>query len=108
LFSHDCFVISCLSCIFSFLCTSVNFDDSLKFPFCLGWKLSPPKSLPWFEEQRNEMMQERQEITKQSCENKQEGDSCTFQSPRGESEGVCMLSEDQLVCKGNKGDREKR
>ena len=54
------------------------------------------------DEQRNEMMQERQEMNKQSCENKQEGDKCIIEGRTGQIESTCEYQNDVLLCKMNR------
>ncbi len=47
---------------------------------------------------------EMQEQLVDACSNKEEGSFCSFQSRRGETEGVCEFSEDKLLCRRNKED----
>jgi len=58
------------------------------------------------EEQRTEMIQDRLDIAKKSCENKQEGDLCTIKGKIGEIESFCEYQEDLLICKMNNKRRE--
>ena len=57
------------------------------------------------DEQRNEMMQERQEITKQPCEDKEEGDKCTIEGRTGQIDSTCEYQNDLLLCKMNRPKR---
>ena len=50
------------------------------------------------DEQREQMMRERQKLATQACEGKAEGATCIMESPRGSSEGTCMLQDDKLLC----------
>jgi uncharacterized protein YacL len=57
------------------------------------------------EEQINEMMKERLEISQKSCEGKQEGDSCIIQGRIGELESICVYQNDLLLCQMNRPTR---
>lgn len=50
------------------------------------------------EEDRQEMMEERQQLAIESCKDKNEGDACQFQGRMGESGGICKIMDEELVC----------
>jgi hypothetical protein len=54
------------------------------------------------EEERQQMFEERQQMMIDSCQGKNEGDSCQFESPMGDMEGTCMVMEENLVCTTNR------
>ena len=57
------------------------------------------------EEQRDKMMQERLELSKQSCEKKQEEDPCIIQGRMEEIESICVYQDDILLCQMNRPTR---
>ena len=50
------------------------------------------------EEERQQLFEERQQQAIDSCQDKNEGDACIFESPRGETQGVCKNIDNNLVC----------
>ena len=50
------------------------------------------------EEERQEMMQERMQVSIDACKDKVEGDVCSITSPRGDIEGKCTIQEENMVC----------
>lgn len=50
------------------------------------------------EEERQQMFEERQQKMIDACEGKDEGDVCTIESPRGETEGTCEIIDNNLIC----------
>ncbi len=58
----------------------------------------PRRNLNMTEEERQQMFGEMQQKAIESCKDKNEGDSCQLESPRGEISGVCNLREENLVC----------
>ena len=57
------------------------------------------------EEQRQEMMEERQQIAIGACAGKNEGDACQLQARMSESEGICKFMDENLVCTMDTPDR---
>jgi hypothetical protein len=49
---------------------------------------------PGFDNEMNTQMSD-------ACEGKNEGDSCTIQSPMGEEQGTCTLINDNIICMGS-------
>ncbi len=50
--------------------------------------------------QRQQMVQQRIQLAVDACQNKQENDACTIQSPRGERAGTCITNQNnQLMCR---------
>ena len=50
------------------------------------------------EEERQKMMQERQQIAMDACMEKVEGDECLIKSSMGEMKGKCIIMDKDLVC----------
>ncbi|MFH0971398.1 MAG: hypothetical protein V1835_02415 [Candidatus Micrarchaeota archaeon] len=50
------------------------------------------------EEQRQQMMQQRQQEIINACKGRAEGDICTITNPRGNTEGTCKTLNNQLLC----------
>ena len=50
------------------------------------------------EDERQQMMQERQQIAIDACMEKAEGDECLIESPRGEMKGECIIRNENLMC----------
>ena len=50
------------------------------------------------EEEKQEMIQERQQTMIDTCEDKNGGDICSIESPRGSIEGLCTLRNESLLC----------
>ena len=66
--------------------------------FPAGWGRFPGDISNLTEEQRQQMFEERQQISIEACKDKSEGESCMLESPRAEMEGVCEMGEENLVC----------
>lgn len=45
-----------------------------------------------------EMSEEMQQKMIEACQDKNEGNECVLEDPRGETTGTCKISEDSLVC----------
>ncbi len=50
------------------------------------------------EEQRQQMFEERQQKAIEACQEKNEGDGCILESPRGDIEGNCKILDENLIC----------
>ena len=50
------------------------------------------------EEERQQMFEERQQQAINSCQGKNEGDSCTFNGPTEDVDGICKTMDENLVC----------
>jgi hypothetical protein len=50
------------------------------------------------EEQRQQMINERQQLAISACQNKMENDSCVMQGQRGNFTGTCKIQENLLIC----------
>ena len=59
------------------------------------------KSMNMSDEERQAMMEERQQNMIEACSGKNEGDKCQIQSPRGEMGGVCKTIDDDIICTMN-------
>lgn len=50
------------------------------------------------EEERQKLFEERQQQMIEACEGKNDGDACQFQVRMGESDGICKIMDENLVC----------
>lgn len=53
------------------------------------------------EEERQQMFEEMQQIATEACQDRNEGDDCVFETPRGEMNGICKILDKNLVCTTN-------
>jgi len=69
---------------------SADFPKNRQFQF--------NKSMNLTEEDRQEMMEERQQLAIEVCKDKNEGDACQLQTHMNESSGICKIMDKNLVC----------
>ena len=60
------------------------------------------------EEERRQIFEERQQKAIESCQDKNEDDSCMISSPRGEIEGSCKIQDENLMCLTERPMRQQR
>ena len=57
-----------------------------------------PASRNLADEQRDQVIQEREQQAQDACVGKAEGDSCSIENPMGQMEGTCTQLDNKLVC----------
>ncbi|MEK6954469.1 MAG: hypothetical protein AABX01_05650 [Candidatus Micrarchaeota archaeon] len=57
------------------------------------------------DEQRAQMQKQRMQEALTACKGKSDGDACAVQNPRGELKGKCIVSNRDLICMGDFGER---
>jgi len=50
------------------------------------------------EEEMQQLFEERQQKAIEACDGKDEGENCIFENVRGETEGICKMMDDNLIC----------
>ncbi len=69
------------------------------------WKNSPSEINDINEEQRQNMLEEREQIAQQACDEKTKGDLCIIENPMGEMQGTCSIINNDLTCLGKRPQR---
>lgn len=101
----------CLLVLSSFLLAGCSSEPSDRFQKREGISADFPRdrqfqfnsSMNLTEEDKQGMMEERQQQMIEACEGKNEGDACQLQARMGESGGICKFMDENLVCTMDRG-----
>ena len=105
----------CLLVLSSFLLVGCSSEPSSRFQKREGISANFPRdgqfqfnrSMNISEEDRQEMMEERQQLAIEACKDKDDGDACQLQARMGESDGICKFIDEDLVCIMDRGMRQR-
>lgn len=70
--------------------------EGIQRPFEEGQQIIRPNNMS--EEEMKKQFEERQQKAIEACEGKDEGENCIFEDVRGETEGICYMMDNNLVC----------
>jgi hypothetical protein len=94
-----------LFCVFFLaviILSGCSYNEQKRFSQREGFQGMSNRAINITEEQRQQLFEERQRQAIEVCQGKNEGDSCIYESPRGEIQGACKIMNNSLACTTNR------